>query len=310
MDLSTLTTEQRNKHSMQLDQMTTAQILQVINREDQSVAQAVGKVLNKIETAVELVIEGLKAGKKLIYVGAGTSGRLGILDAAECPPTFSISPDQVQALIAGGQEAMVKAVEGAEDDVRQGAEDVEECPVNPGDVVIGLSASGRTPYVLGALNAAKLRGAQTVAISCNRDAELSRIAHHAIEVVVGPEVLAGSTRMKAATAQKMILNMISTTAMIKLGKVYENLMVDLKVSNVKLRERARRILMATTGITYEETVAILEATGGEVKPAIVMVETGATLDEAKRALQASGGFVRRAIQLVQEEGSECYDSKN
>ncbi|MDQ0340023.1 N-acetylmuramic acid 6-phosphate etherase [Caldalkalibacillus uzonensis] len=294
-NLSNLTTEQRNKHSLQIDKMTTYEILTIMNSEDSSIAPAVRRVLPQIERAVELTYEALNRGGRLFYIGAGTSGRLGVLDAAECPPTFSVDEQLVQAVIAGGPTAMYKAVEGAEDDGEEAVNALLERGLSAQDVVIGITASGRTPFVIEGLKYTRQRKACTIALTCNKQALVSQYADHTIEVVVGPEVLAGSTRLKAATAQKMVLNMISTAAMIKLGKVYENLMVDLHASNRKLRERARRILMAITGVTYEEAVLVLEQTQQEVKPAIVMIKTGCTYQQAVESLQQSKGFVREAI---------------
>ena len=302
--LSTLTTEMRNQHSMAIDNMTTKDILTTINNEDMTVAQSIKQqVFPEIEKTVEVVYEQLKRGGKLFYAGAGTSGRIGILDAVECPPTFSTSPEVVQAVMAGGIKAIEKAVEGAEDDEALGASDLKDRDLTKLDVVIGIAASGRTPYVAGALKYAQEIGATSVCLTNNKDSVLSNYADIRIEVVTGPEVLTGSTRMKAATAQKMILNMITTAAMIKIGKVYENLMVDLKVSNHKLEERAKRIVSTITEADYKVAEQILEQTNFEVKPAIVMIKAGVSLEEAKKFIYEADGFVRQAIELATEGGN-------
>lgn len=296
--ISTLTTEQRNPLSQNIDQLSTREILEIINDEDRKVAEAIKNVHPQIERAIESVYQSLRNGGRLYYIGAGTSGRLGIIDAAECPPTFSTSPDLVRAIIAGGEQAILVAVEGAEDDADQGAIDLKENGFHSSDIVIGITASGRTPYVVGALKYAQQIGATSIGLSCNHDAVVSKYANHKIEVIVGSEVLTGSTRMKAATAQKMILNMISTTTMIKLGKVYENLMVDVHASNLKLNERSRNIVMMTTKATYQEATEILDRTNQEVKPAIVMIEASVSLQVAKESIEKADGFVRKAIELA------------
>lgn len=299
--ISTLTTEQRNPLSHKIDQLSTREILEIINDEDRKVAEAVKKAHPQIESAIDSVYQSLRNGGRLYYIGAGTSGRLGIIDASECPPTFSTSPDLVQAIIAGGEQAILVAVEGAEDEADQGANDLKENGFNSSDIVIGITASGRTPYVVGALKYAQQIGATSIALSCNHDAVVSKYADHKIEVIVGPEVLTGSTRMKAATAHKMILNMISTTTMIKLGKVYENLMVDVHASNQKLIERSRSIVMMITKATYQEASEILDKTNQEVKPAIVMIEAQVSFEVAKQVIDKADGFVRKAIELAKEK---------
>lgn len=296
-ELSRLTTESRNERSKQIDELDTTEILQLINEEDQKIAQAVNKVLPDIQVAVEYVCSSFANGGRLIYMGAGTSGRLGVLDAVECPPTFSTPPDQVIGLMAGGEKAFVKAVEGAEDNEELGKQDLVEIGLTQKDTVIGIAASGRTPYVIGALLYARKTGAKTVALSSNQDAQISRVADHAIEVIVGPEVLTGSTRMKAGTAHKMILNMISTTAMIRMGKVYENLMVDVKISNYKLQRRALNIIQTITGLSEQKAGELLQSARNEVKTAIVMFMAETDYNEAKRLLEESKGHVRRAIAL-------------
>jgi N-acetylmuramic acid 6-phosphate etherase len=301
VDLSNLTTEQRNDDSMQIDQLSTLEVLDLINKEDRTVADAVQHVLPQIGSAVEAIYHSLKNGGRLFYIGAGTSGRLGVIDAAECPPTFSTEPNLVQAVIAGGEKAILMAVEGAEDSMELGASDLLQLNFSREDVVVGIAASGRTPYVIGALEYAKSIGAETISLSCNQNSDISKIANYQIEVIVGPEVLTGSTRMKAATAQKMVLNMISTTVMIKLGKVYENLMVDVKASNQKLIERAKNIVMTVTKADEKMTCAILGKTNYEVKPAIVMIKANVPYEEAIKAIDLADGIVRKAINLARGE---------
>lgn len=300
-DLTSLTTEQINEETKFIDQLSTMEIIKLINKEDRTVADSIAEELPHIQEAIEVIYERLKNGGRLLYIGAGTSGRLGVLDAAECPPTFSVSPDFVQALIAGGERAIFFAVEGAEDNRLLGKEDLRNRQVNQSDVVVGIAASGRTPYVIGALEYARSIGAATISLSCNKNSQISKYADTKIEVVVGPEVLSGSTRMKAGTAQKMVLNMMTTTTMIKLGKVYGNLMVDLNASNEKLIERAINIVISITGVTHDEASRVLKDTNYSVKPAIVMIETGAPFEKVEFALQATDGFVRRAINLLKKE---------
>lgn len=295
-DLRSLTTELRNEQTKNMDHTDTMDILTTINNEDKLVASAVQKVLPEVKTAVDLAVASLKNGGRLLYIGAGTSGRLGVLDAAECPPTFSTSPETVIGIIAGGEKAIVNAVEGAEDKEEFGKEDLVQIHVNPKDTVIGIAASGRTPYVIGALKYARKIGAKTIALANNANSSIGSVADHRIEAVVGPEVLTGSTRMKAATAQKMILNMISTATMIRLGKVYENLMVDVKVSNYKLKERAIGIITEITGADYETAKKTLEKADLQVKPAIVMLKTNASYTEATELLAKNDGLIDKAIQ--------------
>lgn len=296
-NLRDLTTEMRNSKTKEIDKMSTLEILQIINDEDHRVAAAVREVLPQIEKAVEVAYQSIKNGGRLLYVGAGTSGRIGIIDAAECPPTFSVPSDIVQAVMAGGDQAFLVAVEGAEDDFEQGARDLENRHLTSLDTVVGIAASGRTPYVIGALQYAKQMNASTISLSNNKNSLISQYADINIEAVVGPEVLTGSTRMKAATAQKMILNMISSTTMIKCGKVYENLMVDLQISNKKLKERAISIIQNVTGVSYEKASKVLEVANNEVKVAIVMLEANVGYEQAKTMLQKADGFVRKAIEL-------------
>ncbi|WP_221565387.1 N-acetylmuramic acid 6-phosphate etherase [Alkalihalobacillus sp. TS-13] len=298
LDLTSLTTEQRNLQTNSIDTLGTLDILTMINQEDQVVSLAVKKVLPQIGVAVDLISKAFENGGRLFYIGAGTSGRLGVIDAAECPPTFSTPTEQVQAIIAGGAEAMFDAIEGAEDDRRQGRVDLSTRNLTSDDVVVGITASGRTPYVIGALEAAKERGLKTISLSCNHDSVISKIVDQSIEVVVGPEILTGSTRMKAATAQKMVLNMLTTASMIKMGKVYENLMVDVNATNLKLMERAKNIVMTVTGITYKDAGDLLEKTGYEVKTAIVMHKADVPLVVAKESIKKSNGFVKKAIEAA------------
>ena len=288
-------TETPNPRSAHIDQLSTLDILQVINAEDATVAAAVRHVLPAIAQAVDAITGRLRQGGRLLYVGAGTSGRLGVLDAVECVPTFSVSPDTVQGILAGGNIALTQPVEGAEDDHDAGYAHLVEIGVSERDAVVGIAASGRTPYVLGALKAANERGAATVAITCNDPAPMLDLAHIPIAAVVGPEVITGSTRLKSGTAQKMILNMLSTASMIRLGKVYGNLMVDVKVTNQKLAQRARGIVCQVTGVSDDEAAHLLEQTHNEVKPAIVMALLGVTVDEARARLAAAGGMLRQVI---------------
>ncbi|MGG1677818.1 N-acetylmuramic acid 6-phosphate etherase [Neobacillus sp. NRS-1170] len=296
-NLELLTTESRNEQSMQIDTANPNEILRIMNEQDQLVALAVKEVLPEVEEAVRFVVDSFQKGGRLIYMGAGTSGRLGVLDAVECPPTFSTDPEMVQGLIAGGEGAFLKAVEGAEDQTELGVSDLKELGLTKNDTVIGIAASGRTPYVIGALRYARSLGAKTVALSCNKNAAISKEADQAIEVIVGPEVLTGSTRLKAGTAHKMILNMISTSSMILLGKAYENLMVDVHVSNQKLQERAIGIIRKITGVSYETASEILEQADLQVKTAIVMIKTNRTKQEAERLLKEANGYVKKAIQM-------------
>lgn len=298
MKLTELTTEKRNIKSKNIDQMSTKEILHTINNEDKTVAYAVEEVLPDIERAVDQIYLALANGGRLFYVGAGTSGRLGVMDSSECVPTFMVSKEMIQTVMAGGEKAIIHAVEGAEDDEIQGGIDIQHYQLTEQDVVIGITASGRTPYPIGALKKANYFGAYTISLSCNKGAEISQYAVCPIEVIVGPEVLTGSTRMKAATAHKMILNMISTSVMIKLGKVYENLMVDVHASNVKLKERAKNIVMEITDVTYVEAEKVLEQTNYKVKVAIVMILANTSSEKALQALVEKKGYVREAIHTL------------
>ena len=298
IDLSVLVTESRNNETMGLDQMTPLEIVTVMNREDGKAVEAVEEVLPQIAQAIAWCTDSLKQKGRIIYIGAGTSGRLGVLDAVECPPTFGVSPDVVVGLMAGGTPAFVKAVEGAEDSQTMGEEDLKEIHLSPADIVIGLAASGRTPYVIYGLRYAKKIGCRTVAVSCNRDSEIGKEADLAIEPVPGPEVLTGSTRLKAGTVQKMVLNMISTGSMVGIGKVYQNLMVDVVQTNMKLITRAENIVMTATGCTREEARDSLEEAEGSVKLAITMILLQCGAKSAKTRLNRAGGYVRNAIQDV------------
>ncbi|ALZ88054.1 N-acetylmuramic acid 6-phosphate etherase [Aerococcus urinaeequi] len=296
VEINQLTTEKRNPNTMHLDQMSVGQVLELMNKEDQQVPEAIAEALGQIEAAVETIIQSFNAGGRLIYFGAGTSGRLGVLDAAECVPTFGVSPDLVVGLIAGGDKAMVEAVEGAEDSLTLAEEDFKKLKLNANDTVVGIAASGRTPYVIGGLQYAQSIGAKTVSIACNQQAKISGFAQIPIEVDCGPEVLTGSTRLKAGTAQKLILNMLSTVSMIGIGKVYQNLMVDVQATNEKLEERSKRIIMAATECSYEEAASYFEAANHKVKVAIVMILTNLDATEASRKINAANGFVNQVLQ--------------
>ncbi len=302
--LEHLVTEQRNARTRDLSELSIKEIIEIMNEEDQTVALAVKKELPAIERAIAAIVSSMEKQGRLVYVGAGTSGRIGVLDASECPPTFGVDFNTVIGLIAGGEGAFIKAVEGAEDNEELAVSDLKRIVLTANDVMVGLTASGRTPYVKGALQYARQAGATTVSVACNKDSLVSSYADHAIEVEVGPEILTGSTRLKAATAQKLILNMISTTAMIRLGKVYQNLMMDLHASNQKLRERSLRIVMEATGAGYEEASLAMKATDNHVKTAIVMLETGRDCEAARAALGEASGFVKRAIEVVRTASRE------
>lgn len=290
-----LKTESRNPRTLNLDTMSAMELIRVMNEEDQRVVDTIREALPQIEKSIQLVIQALNQNGRLIYMGAGTSGRLGILDAVECAPTFSTT-DEVIGIIAGGEKAFTKAVEGAEDSEELAAKDLDDHHISEKDVVVAIAASGRTPYAIGALKHAKKMNAKCIGISCNKDAILSKYADAAIEVDAGPEVLTGSTRLKAGTCQKIILNMISTAAMVGIGKVYGNLMVDMKATNLKLVERAKRIVMESTGCDIETAANSLEATGYDSKTAIVMILTGITKEEASIRIAENHGFIRKCIE--------------
>lgn len=294
--LEKLTTETRNQRTMQLDKMSTMDILTVMNQEDEQVLKAINGQLSNIEQTVEFVVDSFNNNGRLIYVGAGTSGRLGVLDAVECVPTFGTPPEMVQGIIAGGMKALYEAVEGAEDDRELGKQDLKDIELSERDTVVGIAASGRTPYVIGALDYANSINATTVSISCNHHAEMSKHAKVAIELLTGAEVLTGSTRLKSGTAQKMVLNMISTASMVGIGKVYENFMVDLKPTNEKLEERSKRNIMAVTGVDYETASTYFIQSNKQVKVAIVMILLNCRYEEAVNRISDSGGFIRKALE--------------
>ncbi|MFW5973332.1 MAG: N-acetylmuramic acid 6-phosphate etherase [Bacteroidota bacterium] len=296
-EIRKLATEQQNPASTDIDVASTREILEIINTEDHLVPVAVRRELPYIEQAVEIVLHAFRHGGRLIYAGAGTSGRLGVVDASECPPTFGTEPSMVQGFIAGGREAMFQAQEGAEDYEENGARDMEAAGVGSADVVCGIAASRRTPYVVGAVKYAREIGAKTLFVTSNPRSEFDLDVDVAICPVVGPEVVMGSTRMKSGTAQKLVLNMITTAAMVRLGKTYENMMVDLQMTNKKLVERSRRIVMTITGIGYDEAASVLDAAGGHVKTALVMILAEVDAEAARERLSAAGGFVRAAINL-------------
>ncbi|TWP36358.1 N-acetylmuramic acid 6-phosphate etherase [Leekyejoonella antrihumi] len=295
MNLAELDTESRNPRSERLDTMSTAEVLALMNDEDRLVSDAIALVLDQVAQAVELVAASLHAGGRLIYLGAGTSGRLGLLDAVECPPTFSTDPGQVVAMLAGGDMAFVRAVEGAEDDPEAAARQVDAHRIGARDTVVGIAASGRTPYVVGGLRRAHQLGASTVALACNAAALISQEADVAIEVLTGPEVLTGSTRLKAGTAQKMVCNMISTAAMVRIGKTYGNLMVDLRPTNAKLVDRARRIVAAAADVDEATAARALTTADGRAKVAIVMLLAAADAPTAARLLDNAAGVVSNAV---------------
>lgn len=301
-ELRNLTTEERNQASLHIDTFSTTEIVSFITQEDQQVIDAVRREIPRIVEAADRLTEVFKRGGRILYMGAGTSGRLGVLDAAELLPTFGVGEDRVKALIAGGQRAMFVSVEQAEDDYRGGLEDFLAENPTANDALVGITASGRTPYVLAPMQRAKEMGLVTIGLTCNGDSELSRIADITIAPVVGPEVVTGSTRMKAGTAQKIVLNTLSTTVMIKIGKVYQNLMVDMIPTNAKLMVRAERIVQEVTAAPLEQVRQVLEASNYNIKAAIVMLEAGCTLQAAQDLLTRAEGVVGRALQLVAGEG--------
>lgn len=299
-----LKTERRNPRSAALDTLSALEIARIINREDGKIAPAVRRALPQIARAVEMIAAALRRGGRLIYVGAGTSGRIAALDAAECPPTFNTSPRQVQYVIAGGSRALGAAVEANEDSSELGRRDLRKKAPGANDVVVGLAASGRTPYTVAALEYARARGAKTVAVTCNPGSELAKAAHITIVTEVGPEAVAGSSRMKAGTAQKMVLNMLSTGAMARLGYVLGNLMVNVHLKNSKLKERGLAIVQQAAQVDREAAVAALTAAGERVPVALVMLRAGATRRQAEDALARAGGHVRQAITKVQKRNSK------
>ena len=288
-------TEQRNQASKNLDHMSSREIVNLMSEEDQKVPLAVSRELPNIARAVDGIVARMQAGGRLIYVGAGTSGRLGVLDASECPPTFGVSPQLVRGIIAGGKKAITQPVEGAEDSQSNGRHDLRKIGISRNDSIVGLAASGTTPYVLAAIGYARRQGALTIAVTANRKSPLARAAHIAITPDVGPEVLTGSTRLKAGTAQKMVLNMLSTATMVRLGHAYENLMIDLTKTNRKLKDRAKRILMEATGKSVSETEHALRKSDHNLRIALIMLKRQIGADRARHALQAADGDLRRAL---------------
>jgi N-acetylmuramic acid 6-phosphate etherase len=299
-EISSLPTEQKNEKTRNIDLASTVEILEMINEEDMLVPLAVRKEIPNIALAVDAVTDAFNRGGRLFYFGAGTSGRLGIVDASECPPTYGTPPEMVQGVIAGGHKAVFRAQEGAEDLPENGAKEIIERNIIPPDIVCGIAASGRTPFVKGALNEAKKRKITTIIISTSDKEKLIELGVKAdiyICPVVGPEAITGSTRMKSGTAQKLVLNMITTASMVRLGKTYENVMVDLELTNAKLQERAKRILMEITGVNYDKAAQYLDKSGGHVKTALVMLLAGVDAAEAKKMLDKAGGFIRKAVKI-------------
>lgn len=294
-EIKDLVTETRNPLTMDIDAQDTVEILRCINQEDALIPRIVADEIPHIAQAVDLVVEVFKSGGRLFYLGAGTSGRLGVLDASECPPTYGTDPELIQGLIAGGYKALLRSQEGAEDIFENGRRDLEDAKFNAKDVAFGIAASRRTPYVLGALTFAREIGAKTVYLTCNPREEITIPVDVAICPVVGPEVIMGSTRMKAGTATKLVLNMVTTTAMIRLGKVYGNMMVDLRMTSKKLEERSKRVVMTVTNLSYEEAGAVLAQAGGHVKTALVMALANVSAEEARLRLERANGFIRGAI---------------
>lgn len=296
MNISKLNTEQQNPKTVNIDLMTTEEIITVINQEDTLVPNAIAKEIPIIAKVVDRIVEAFKMGGRLIYVGAGTSGRLGIIDASECPPTYGTSPDMVIGVIAGGKRAMTDAIEGAEDNLQQGKQDLVDIYLTNKDVVVGIAASGRTPYTIGALQYANEIGAVSVSIVCSKDSEMEKISQYTIAPIVGPEVITGSTRMKAGTAQKLVLNMLSTASMIKMGKVYGNLMVDLQMTNEKLFKRAENIVKMATGTTEQEARQALVEQKYNTKAAILQIITGLRGSQVTDLLEKHNGYLRNAIE--------------
>lgn len=299
--LASLVSEARNPRSAEIDLMSTRDVVACMNAEDRGVAEAVALELPAIAATVDRIVAALNGGGRLIYIGAGTSGRLGVLDASECPPTFSVPADKVIGIIAGGDSALRRSVEAAEDDAATGAADLKAIALTAKDFVVGIAVSGRTPYVIGALEHARTVGAGTAALTCNRNSAMAAIADIAISTIVGPEVITGSTRLKSGTAQKMVLNMLSTASMIRLGKTWGNLMVDVSISNHKLAERATAMVRDATGCSTEEARGVLAQSGGSVKLALMMQITGLDANTARATLEAERGFLRKAIERHAKE---------
>jgi N-acetylmuramic acid 6-phosphate etherase len=296
-------TEQENPRTAEISRLPTIEVVRLMNEEDVLVADAVRRVLEDVARAVDGIVERLKSGGRLFYIGTGTSGRLGVLDAAECPPTFGVAPELVQGIIAGGYDATYRAVEASEDDREAGARDLDERGMKKQDAVVGIAASGRTPYTVGAVEHARAQGAFTGAITCAPDSEITKVAEVSIVPVVGPEVIAGSTRLKAGTAQKMVLNMLSTATMIRLGYVTGNRMTNMLTRNSKLHARAVRILAAETGLNEETALAQLEAAGGDLRSALVMSKAGCSRAEAESALADTNGVVQSAVEALLRAGA-------
>lgn len=294
--LEHLGTEQRNPASAEIDLLSAEEILEIMNAEDRKVAPAVGREIPNIARAVDAIVEALRRGGRLFYIGAGTSGRLGVLDASECPPTFDASPEMVQGIIAGGEAALARATETSEDHPESGEADLRARGFTGRDVLVGLTASGRTPYVLGAVRHARSMGAKTIGVTCNAEAEISALVDFPIAPIVGPEIIAGSTRLKAGTAQKLVLNMLSTAAMIRLGYVYRNLMVNLHLKNQKLLDRGRRIVAQAAGVSPERAAQALEEAGHNVRAAIVMLKRGVSAERARELLAATGNRISAALE--------------
>lgn len=296
MELNKLITETRNRNTMNLDMMSSFEIVKAMNDEDRNVPSAIEKALDRIASAVDEIVKTFKNGGRLFYIGAGTSGRLGVLDASECPPTFGVSHDMVIGIIAGGDSALRNPIEGAEDSFELCQKDLENYQFSKNDILCGIAASGRTPYVIGGLRYARSIGAKTIAVACNIGSEIGREADIAIEVTPGPEILTGSTRLKAGTCQKLILNMLTTASMVRMGKAYQNLMVDVVQSNEKLVSRARKIVMEATGCDMNTAVSTLEKAGGSCKLAIVMILTDSSEEEAAKLLEKAQGHVRDTLE--------------
>jgi N-acetylmuramic acid 6-phosphate etherase len=296
--LEKLTTESRNENTLNIDKVSTLEMVKIINNEDKKVAFAVENELENIAKAIDGIVDRINRGGRLIYIGAGTSGRLGILDASECPPTYGVSEELVQGIIAGGKEAIFRAKEGAEDSEELAITDLKDKSLSENDVIVGLAASGRTPYVIGGLKYANDIGALTISVTCNGDSEVSKVAQISIAPIVGAEVVTGSTRLKAGTAQKLVLNMLSTGTMIKLGKVYGNLMVDVKATNEKLVERAKRIVCEATGVERGQAEKTLKETNFDVKLAIFMILSGLNINDAKEKLSKNKGYIAKAMEIV------------
>ncbi|EGT5352642.1 N-acetylmuramic acid 6-phosphate etherase [Clostridioides difficile] len=298
--LENLVTEGRNKNTLQIDKEDTLGIIELINNEDKTVAYAVEEQKESIAKAVNIIVDRMKQGGRLFYIGAGTSGRIGILDATECPPTYGVDFELVQAIIAGGNQAIFKAIEGAEDDKELGKQDIIDRGVTSKDVICGIAASGRTPYVIGAMEYAKELGCALLSITMNPNSEMSKKADLPINIIVGAEVIMGSTRMKSGTAQKMVCNMLTTASMVKMGKVYSNLMVDVKTSNEKLVERAKRIIMIATNVKYDVAEKFLEEADNSVKLAIFMIKSGLDKDSAKSILDRQEGYISEALKSIEK----------